>query len=123
MKAFLRSSLVAAGLGALLALALVICGFFATSNDSGFQLLANFFVLLCPPWEIFWAGIGEPHNLRLWTFLSAAVVVANAALYVPVGLMHAATAHFRASARFVSIASAALGSLVLGHLYFTFYAG
>ena len=123
IRRLVRSSLVTAGLGALVALALLTCGFFATTESSTFQLLANYLALLCPPWAIFWAGIGEPHNLGLWATVSAAVILANAALYVPIGLMYAATARLTASAVIVSVASAALSSLVLGHLVFTFYIG
>jgi hypothetical protein len=119
MKKMLRSALIAAAIGATVALALVIFGAVATADVPTGQVLMMLFAILCPPWEIFWAGIGEPQNVSLWVALSAAVVAANALLYVPAGLMHAATSHFKALPRFVVVAVTAVGSIGLGHLYFT----
>ena len=118
MRRSVRSSLVAAAIGALAALALVVFGAAAKVSGSGVQVLALFFALLCPPWELFWAGIGEPHNVRLWVLLSGAVVAANALLYIPAGLAHSATAHLKAWVRFLVVAVVGVGSLGLGHLYF-----
>ena len=118
MKRLIRSSLVASGLGALVALALVVAGIGDTFGVPSAQTASSLLAIFCPPWELFWAGIGEPHNVRLWTFLSAAVVVANALLYVPAGIAHAATAHLRSSIRYSVVVAATLGSLGLGHVYF-----
>lgn len=118
MKPMVRSPLIAATIGASVALALVSFGVAATAEVPATQIFALLLAVLCPPWQMFWAGIGEPHNVRLWALLSAAVAAANALLYVPVGLAHAATLQFKAWARYAVIAVAAVGSLALGHLYF-----
>lgn len=120
MKRLIHSSLVASGLGALvaLALALVISGIGDTAGVPGFQAVSLLFAIFCPPWELFWAGIAEPHNLRLWTLLSATVVAANALLYIPAGLAHAATAHLRSWIRYSVVVAATFGSLGLGHVCF-----
>jgi hypothetical protein len=114
-----RSPLIAAAIGASMALGLVGSGVAATADIPSADVVALLFAVLCPPWEIFWAGIGQPHNVRLWLNLSAAVIVANALLYVPAGLAYAATKSFKAWSRYIVVAVAAVGSLSLGHLYFS----
>lgn len=89
-----------------------------TGGVRGFEFLAMLLVLLCPPWEIFWGGIGEPQNVGLWLKLSAMVILANGLLYVPIGMAHAITSHRRILVRLTTVTLVGVGSLGLGHLFF-----
>lgn len=118
MRPIFRLPLIAAAIGALIALGLVSAGAAATAALPSADVVAQFFVVLCPPWEILWAGIEQPHNSWLWLNLSAAVVLANALLYVPLGLVYAITNRFKPWAQCVVVTLATVLSLGLGHLFF-----
>ena len=69
--------------------------------------------LLCPFWELFWWSLGKNHNLL--PQISATVLLFNAALIAPVGIVHWLTTKAKTHWRFSARAVAVIGALFAGH--------
>jgi hypothetical protein len=120
MNPLVRASTIAAAIGTVPPLVFVVLSSSGIGPIEGLDFLAFLCVLLCPPWQVFWAGIGEPHNVVLWTKLSAIVIASNALLYVPLGMTYALTSSRRPMVRGALVVGVFAISLCVGHLIFVF---
>ncbi len=118
MNPSVRASALAGAIGTLPPLLFVLSLISGRDVIDGLEFLAVLFVLVCPPWQVFWAGIGEPHNTLLWAKLSAIVIASNALIYFPLGLAYVRFSSLRPIARGASVAGVAVVLLGVGHLFF-----
>jgi hypothetical protein len=118
-KHLLRSLSLASFAGLAAAIPIVL---FIATGSSWLQDFPRFIgilpVLACPPWMLFWGTIGQPHDVSLLVRVCGAVLVLNAFLYAPLGVLHAYTLRFRPAIRRTLLGLAYLCLLAAGNLFF-----
>ena len=75
-------------------------------------------VLMCPPWWLFWGIMGHPDDVWFFVRICGAVLILNALLYAPLGVLHAYTVSCRPAIRRTLLGFAYPSLLVAGHLLF-----
>ncbi len=112
------SVLISACAGLLAALPLVLT-FHVVPNgiDENVSWIAVAAVVLCPPWELFWAVMGLPKGASV-TGISIQVLCWNALIYAPLGLLSTAMANHNAAKRGIALGAALTSLLLVGHCFF-----
>jgi len=75
-------------------------------------------ILVCPPWELFWATIGRPDDTSFLIRVCGAVLVLNAVLYAPLGVLHAFTLRVSPPIQRTLVGITYLCLLAFGHMFF-----
>ena len=75
-------------------------------------------IALCPPWWIFWSVLGSPDDMQYVLKLSCIVLVLNALLYAPIGLLYKYSAEHSPIVRTSVMTVGFLFILLLGNLFF-----
>jgi hypothetical protein len=76
------------------------------------------FVVLCPPWRLFWSALGRPDDLAYLLQLGGLVALFNALLYAPLGALYVAVQSLRPVHRRFLIVACFVSLLSLGHFFF-----
>ena len=117
----LRGALVrAAAAGFVAALPLVLGALMPANVASLPNMLTVPLVLICPPWELFWALMGQPNDTVAAMRIGALVLAINAAIYMPMGAVHTWTKTSSVLLRWSAMVCAYLLLMGLGHLFFVF---
>jgi hypothetical protein len=106
-----------AGVVACLPLLAFVAGAFEWLGDAQ-GVIAAPFVLICPPWEMFWALMAHPSDKLLFLRICGLVVLSNALLFAPLGGVYLLASRFGPLLRCSVTGAALIGLLCLGHLYF-----
>jgi len=84
------------------------------------QVLAAPAVLICPPWELFWALMGQPDNILLVLRVAALVMALNALLYAPLGPVFVLLKSRSRLLRWTVMTGTYLALMGAGHAFFFF---
>ncbi|MES3023586.1 MAG: hypothetical protein V4857_18630 [Pseudomonadota bacterium] len=122
MKRYLKPVAGAAALGLVAAMPLLFMLIFVKYLPLVENISPVFFIALCPPWEILWAGIGDANDTALWLRLGGMVALCNALLYAPLGVIYVLASRWSAQRRWLVLTVAYVMLLALGHLFFTMLA-
>lgn len=76
------------------------------------------FVLICPPWSLFWALMGQPDNTALAVRIGAMVLALNTLLYLPLGFVYARMRSRSPLRRWSAVTCAYLVLMAGGHVFF-----
>lgn len=119
MQKLVRYSTLAALVGATAALPMVVAMFIAFDWQRLPKLIAAPFILICPPWELFWGAMAKADDKILLARISGLVILYNAMLLTPLGAIHLFGKRFGVLAQFSLTGAALLCLLVCGHFYFS----
>lgn len=118
MRKLVRFSIFAALAGAISALPMVFSMFVAFDWQKLPWIIGAPFILICPPWELFWGVMAHPNGKILLAQISGLVVLFNALLFTPLGAIHLFGKRFGAPAQFSLTGAALVCLLAFGHFYF-----
>jgi hypothetical protein len=118
-----RQLLTSLSIAAAAGLAAAIPIVFSVATGSGWlQDLPRFIgilpPLICPSWMLFWGTIGRPNDVSLLLRICGAVLVLNAVLYSPLGVLHAFTLRLRPAIRRTLLGVMHLCLLTVGYFFF-----
>ncbi len=112
----LRACGACAGVGALVGLLVALLLLLPSARPP--LWLAGGMIAACPPWELAWALVRPSPAGSQILCVGIAIVVANAAIYAPFGLVLARTVAWKTAAKWSARFGGGVALLVIGHLIF-----
>jgi hypothetical protein len=110
----------AAGTGFIAALP-IIAAIVPPTHSAGMpEILNALFVVVCPPWKLFWGLMGQPQDMTAAIRIALEVLIINSALYVPIGPMYVKLKARSQAIRWTACAIAYFLIIGLAHMFFIY---